>query len=680
MVAPPAVQRPHSRRRVPDWVVLLLALLVLAVAIVVVIAKPATAEQFATLHPKQGVVEVGEDDGGFVAGQEGQTLEAGDVVRTGDDGRAEIEYFDGSVTRLDASTVFGLEELSSIEDQPGSRVIEVSQQEGRTFQRVTEITGSESRFDVETPTATASVRGTLFDIQIEDDGTIRVLVLPDDEPGTSEVVVVLADGTEIVVREGEGLVIFGDRSTDGTFSLGEGHLTDPWVIFNLCDLEEIEIDVCEPPPPPEDPPPPEEPEEPEETPAPEPSPTFIEFGGTPGGTTGGTPDTTEEEEDDDGKGGGGGGPKDTTPPVTRITEAPPHLARAREATFRFEANEAVSRFDCSLDGGTFAQCSSPRTYTGLADGDHVFQVKATDLAGNREATATHRWTIDNAAPDTIIDSGPDNECSSEGSSTQCYEDRQEFHFHATEGPATFECRLDEEESSGERGGTVTNPGEWEPCTSPTTVETPNSSGTYTFAVRATDRAENQDETPARRTWTYYCQCEGRGSRQGADRRTPSADPPLSPQIVEGPASGEGLTGALFSFVADLAATAFECALDGADFETCTSPLNYVGLAPGPHVFRVRALGPDGRVGGTAAWAWTVEGATPDAVAAETADLPAVAEDGVGPDPVDDAAADDVPDGGAGPGEVLTEPIAGGGGSPLSEPPLPLPDLPEPGLP
>ena len=105
---------PTPARRLPDWVVLVLALVVLAVGIVVAIARPATAEQFATLHPLAGLVEVGRDGEELIAGREGQTLEEGDTIRTGADGRAEIEYFDGGVTRMDVETTFTLQELATI--------------------------------------------------------------------------------------------------------------------------------------------------------------------------------------------------------------------------------------------------------------------------------------------------------------------------------------------------------------------------------------------------------------------------------------------------------------------------------------------------------------------------------------------------------------------------------------
>ena len=54
--------------------------------------------------------------------------------------------------------------------------------------------------------------------------------------------------------------------------------------------------------------------------------------------------------------------------------------------------------ECNLDGTGFAPCTSPKTYTGLADGPHTFVVRATDAAGNTGAADTYAWTTDTSAP------------------------------------------------------------------------------------------------------------------------------------------------------------------------------------------------------------------------------------------------------------------------------------------
>src|SRR5204862_296247 len=92
-------------------------------------------------------------------------------------------------------------------------------------------------------------------------------------------------------------------------------------------------------------------------------------------------------------------PPDTTPPDTTLTATPPAVTNSASASFTFAATEAGSTFQCALDGGGFAPCASPQTYSALASGNHTFQVRATDPAGNTDPTpASFTWTVDTAAP------------------------------------------------------------------------------------------------------------------------------------------------------------------------------------------------------------------------------------------------------------------------------------------
>jgi hypothetical protein len=93
---------------------------------------------------------------------------------------------------------------------------------------------------------------------------------------------------------------------------------------------------------------------------------------------------------------------DATAPQTSIGSGPSGPVASRSATFTFGASEAA-RFTCSLDGGTRVACSSPVSYTGLADGVHAFGVVATDAVGLVDATpASRTWTVDATAPNTSV--------------------------------------------------------------------------------------------------------------------------------------------------------------------------------------------------------------------------------------------------------------------------------------
>ena len=84
-------------------------------------------------------------------------------------------------------------------------------------------------------------------------------------------------------------------------------------------------------------------------------------------------------------------------PTTTITGGPSAGTNDPTPTFTFSSQPGTS-FECKLDSGSYAPCSSPKTTSHLADGSHTFSVRANDPAGNVDPTpASRAFTVKTAA-------------------------------------------------------------------------------------------------------------------------------------------------------------------------------------------------------------------------------------------------------------------------------------------
>jgi hypothetical protein len=94
----------------------------------------------------------------FVPAKNGQSLHQGDTIQTDADGRAEIDYTDGSLTRLGATTVFTISRLT---DERGGRQTQGTLSVGETWNRAAKVSETGS-FEVKAGGTTAAVEGTAF--------------------------------------------------------------------------------------------------------------------------------------------------------------------------------------------------------------------------------------------------------------------------------------------------------------------------------------------------------------------------------------------------------------------------------------------------------------------------------------------------------------------------------------
>jgi hypothetical protein len=96
------------------------------------------------------------------------------------------------------------------------------------------------------------------------------------------------------------------------------------------------------------------------------------------------------------------------------------------------------------------------------------------------------------------------------------------------------------------------------------------------------------------------------SEFAAPQDATQSDPDPIATITSGPTGLIASTAATFTFVADKVGSTFQCSLDGAPFEPCTTPKTYTGLEAGGHQFRVRAVDPTLQIGPPASRSWTIE--------------------------------------------------------------------------
>jgi Ricin-type beta-trefoil lectin domain-like len=80
------------------------------------------------------------------------------------------------------------------------------------------------------------------------------------------------------------------------------------------------------------------------------------------------------------------------PPDTTISAGPTGTVLP-DVSFSFTATEAGASFECSLDAGAYAACTSPKAYSALAEGSHSFRVRAVGVAGTDETPAERSFTV-----------------------------------------------------------------------------------------------------------------------------------------------------------------------------------------------------------------------------------------------------------------------------------------------
>ena len=166
--------RPPKRRGGRRFLLLLLILILIVGGVLVWLNRAASAQvnASATLTVYQPAASTSRNGADFADVSTGAVVHAGDSVKTDTKGRAAITLPDGTLTRLASDTTLKLD--SAHFTKTGNlHDVTLSQQIGRTFTNVQHL-ATGATFNVKGKSATASVRGTKFEVLITADGKMTV--------------------------------------------------------------------------------------------------------------------------------------------------------------------------------------------------------------------------------------------------------------------------------------------------------------------------------------------------------------------------------------------------------------------------------------------------------------------------------------------------------------------------
>ncbi|MGE0631271.1 MAG: Ig-like domain repeat protein [Pseudobdellovibrionaceae bacterium] len=263
---------------------------------------------------------------------------------------------------------------------------------------------------------------------------------------------------------------------------------------------------------------------------------------------------------------------DRLQPTLRFTSTPNSIIKSLAADFAFEGQDSlgnsINKFECKLNNGAFAACSSPISPAGVVAGTNTFVVRGYSSLNIASAELSYQWKVDLTPPTVTIPQGPDsltNLLSANFAITAA---------DAESGIATVMCTL--------------NGGAAQDCSSlsqPYQSLEPNRE--HTFVVIATDKAGNSKS--AQYKWIV-------------DTLPPVLVITAKPDLLTKE------TTATFSFSATdtNGPITYKCGWDSEPLAACSSPSTRLNLADGAHIFYVQAQDAAENLSAVKSYAWTIK--------------------------------------------------------------------------
>lgn len=188
----------------------------------------------AQLIIESGTVQIKHEGGSWTSAQNGTLLYQSDTVKTGNNTFASIVLFKSSIIRLDSNTEVMLQEILQ---QAGETSVKIKQDVGRTWNTISKMSGIDN-YEVQTPTAVASVRGTSLDVNVHANGTTVISVIK------GIVNVSITENGSIVytieINENWSVTVdFDEMGQPEPFDL------DDWILNNLLKDEKFKKDLKE---------------------------------------------------------------------------------------------------------------------------------------------------------------------------------------------------------------------------------------------------------------------------------------------------------------------------------------------------------------------------------------------------------------------------------------------------
>jgi hypothetical protein len=192
-------------------------------------AEVAPGPQDAVLLTFSGTVEVQPPTGGdYSAAHERQALHVGDKLRVGKNSRASLRMSDLSVLRVYESTVM---EIKPPSKPAANRIIEIKSGAAYFFNR-----DKPQETEFQTPSASGAIRGTEFNLVVQEDGTTQLSLLD------GEVVLANAEGS-VDMHSGEQGTVQPGHAPQKTALIDAVNIIQ-WTLYYpaILDPDELEMD------------------------------------------------------------------------------------------------------------------------------------------------------------------------------------------------------------------------------------------------------------------------------------------------------------------------------------------------------------------------------------------------------------------------------------------------------